>query len=105
MKKNITNNRKYRMALRGMRYNVEMALSKFTAIMAGKPDEYKTQDGSINYYPSDVLYNWRYHAIDSNGQIVNELTAEPSEVAGIICEGVWRMGDTPRKITIMFNDL
>lgn len=105
MKEFYTKNRKYRMALRDMRYNMEMALSKFTAIMVEKPDKYKTSDGSINYYPSDVLYNWRYHAIDINGQIVNEPSAEPSEVAGIICEGVWHMGDTPREITIMFKDL
>lgn len=84
-----------------MRYNVEMALSKFTAIMVEKPDEYKAQDGSINYYPSDVLYDWRYHCIDINGQNASK----PRDVAGIICEGVWHMGETPRKITIMFNDL
>ena len=105
MKKNITNNRKYRKALRDMQYNVEMALSKFTAIMVGQPDEYKTSDGGINYYPSDVLYDWRYYAIDINGQIVNEPTKVPGEVFGVICEGVWRKGDASQKITIMFNDL
>ena len=104
-KTNLTNNRKYRMELRDMHHNVAMALSKFAAIMVEKPDEYKTSDGGINYYPTDVLYNWRYYAINTNGQIVNELTAEPSEVAGIICEGVWHIGDTPRKMTIKFKDL
>ena len=88
-----------------MQYNVEMALSKFTAIMVGQPDEYKTSDGGINYYPSDVLYDWRYYAIDINGQIVNEPTKVPGEVFGVICEGDWRKGDASQKITIMFNDL
>ena len=105
MKKNITNNRKYRMALCDMQYNVKMALSKFTAIMVGQPDEYKTSDGGINYHPSDVLYDWRYYAIDINGQIVNEPTEVPGEVFGVICEGVWHMGDASLKITIMFNNL
>lgn len=105
MKTNVTNNRAYSKALRDMSYKKEMALSKFTAIMVEQPDEYKTSEGYILYYPSDELYDWRYYCIDINGQIVNEPTEEPREVAGIICEGVWHMGETPRKITIMFNDL
>lgn len=68
-----------------MRHNIEMALSKFTAIMVG--------------------HYWRCYTIDINWQIVNEPTKVPGEVFGVICEGVWHMGDTPRKITIMFNDL
>lgn len=105
MKKDITRYRKNQKALYNMRHNIEMALSKFTAIMVGQPNEYKTSKGEINYYPSDVLYYWRCYTIDIKGQIINEPTKVPEEVFGVICEGVWHMGDTPRKITIMFNDL
>ena len=34
-------------------YNIKLALSKFTAIMMGEPDNYKSKDGDKNYYPSD----------------------------------------------------
>ena len=88
-----------------MQYNIALALSKFTAIMVGKPDEYKTTDGCINYYPSDCLYNWRYSAINENGQIVNDPTEQPKEVAGIICKGNWYCNDEPQEITVMFKDL
>ena len=88
-----------------MKYNIAMALSKFTAIMVGKPDEYKTTDGCINYYPSDCLDDWRYSTIDENGQIVNDPIDQPEEVAGIICAGSHYCNDEPQEITVMFKDL
>ena len=97
--------REHRKDVSKMRYNIALALSKFTAIMVGKPDEYKTTDGCINYYPSDCLYDWRYSAINENGQIVNEPTEQPKDVAGIICKGNWYWNDEPQEITVMFKDL
>ena len=86
-------------------YNIKLALSKFTAIMVGKPDEYKTTTGNINYYPSDCLNYWSYSAIDKNGQIVNDPTKRPEAVAGIICKGNRRWNDEPQQITVMFKDI
>ena len=97
--------REHRRDVSKMQYTIAMALSKFTAIMVGKPDEYKTTDGCISYYPSDCLNNWRYSAINENGQIVNYPTEQPKEVAGIICNGNWYYNDEPREITVMFKDL
>ena len=88
-----------------MKYNIALALSKFTAIMVGKPDEYKSADGYINYYPSDCLNNWCYSPINENGQIVNDPTNHPEEVAGITCRGNWYWNDEPQEITVMFKDL
>ena len=97
--------REYRKELGKMKYNIALALSKFTAIMVGKPDEYKTSDGCINYYPSDCLDNWRYSTIDNNGEIINEPENSPSEVAGIICTGAHYCDDDPQVVKIMFKDL
>lgn len=88
-----------------MKYNIALALSKFTAIMVGKPDNYKSKDGLINYYPSDCLYDWRYSTIDENGQIVNDPTNQPEEVAGITCKGVRYWNDEPQEMTVMFKDI
>ena len=97
--------REHRKDVSKMRYNIALALSKFTAIMVGKPDEYKTTDGCINYYPSDCLNNWRYSTINANGEIINEPEDSPSEVAGIICTGAHYCNDAPQEIKIMFEDL
>ena len=86
-------------------YNIRLALSKFTAIMVGKPDEYKTTTGNINYYPSDCLNYWKYSTIDKGGQIVNDPTNQPEEVAGIICKGNRHGNDEPQQITVMFEDV
>ena len=97
--------RKRRKDVGKMKYNIALALSKFTAIMVGKPDEYKTPDGCINYYPSDCLDAWRYSTINENGQIVNDPTKQPEEVAGIICTGTHYWNDEPQEITVMFKDI
>ena len=97
--------RKRRKDVGKMKYNIALALSKFTAIMVGKPDEYKTPDGCINYYPSDCLDAWRYSTINENGQIVNYPTNQPEEVAGIICTGTHYWNDEPQEITVMFKDI
>ena len=81
------------------------SLSKFTAIMMGEPDKYKSTIGGINYYPSDCLDNWRYSTINESGQIVNDPTKQPEEVAGIICKGNRHGNDEPQEITVMFKDL
>lgn len=86
-------------------YNIKLALSKFTAIMVGKPDEYKTTNGGINYYPSDCLNNWRYSTIDENGQIIDYPMNHPEEVAGITCKGRRHWNDEPQEITVMFKDI
>ena len=88
-----------------MKYDIALALSKFTAIMVGKPDEYKTTDGCINYYPSDCLDDWRYSTINKDGQIVNDPTNQPEEVAGITCKGIRYCNDEPQEITVMFKDI
>ena len=104
MKKTITS-RKQRKERNILSYNIRLALSKFTAIMVGKPDEYKTTTGNINYYPSDCLNYWKYSTIDKNGQIVNNPTQQPEEVAGITCKGNRYGNDEPQEITVMFKDL
>lgn len=97
--------RKHQKDFGKMKYNIAMALSKFTAIMVGKPDEYKTTDGCINYYPSDILDYWQYSTINANGEIINEPENSPCEVAGIICTGAHYYNDAPQKITVMFKDI
>ena len=72
--KKTTTSRKQRKEQDILAYNISLALSKFTAIMVGKPDEYKTTDGCINYYPSDCLDDWRYSTINKDGQTVNDPT-------------------------------
>ena len=103
--KKTTTSRKQRKEQDILAYNISLALSKFTAIMMGEPDKYKTTTGGINYYPSDCLNNWRYSTIDENGQIVNDPTKEPDKVAGITCNGARYGNDEPQKITVMFEDL
>ena len=103
--KKTTSSRKERKGQDILAHNISMALSKFTAIMVGKPDEYKTTNGGINYYPSDCLNNWRYSTINENGQIVNDPNESTNEVAGIICEGQRHWKDEPQQITVMFKDL
>ena len=66
-----TTSRKQRKEQDILAHNISLALSKFTAIMMGEPDKYKTTNGGINYYPSDCLNYWKYSTIDKNGQIVN----------------------------------
>ena len=100
-----TTSRKQRKEQDILAYNISLALSKFTAIMVGKPDKYKTTTGGINYYPSDCLNNWRYSTINENGQIVNDPTKQPKEVAGIICKGARYWNDEPQEITVMFKDI
>lgn len=85
--------------------NISVALSKFTAIMMGNPDNYKTNEGYINYYPSDCLNNWKYSTINKDGQTVNDPTHHPEEVAGIICTGSHYCNDEPQQITVMFKDI
>lgn len=97
--------RKHQKDVGKMKYNIALALSKFTAIIVGKPDEYKTTDGYINYYPSDCLADWRYSTIDENGQIVNNPIDQPKDVAGITCKGIRYWNDEPQQITVMFKDL
>ena len=103
--KRTTSSRKQREEQDILAYNISLALSKFTAIMMGEPDKYKTKDGGINYYPSDCLNHWIYATIDKNGQIINDPTKRPEEVAGIICKGNRHGNDELQKITVMFGDL
>ena len=103
--KKTTSSRKQRKEQDILAYNINLALSKFTAILMGTPDDYKTTTGGINFYPSDCLNNWRYSVIDKNGQIVNSPAHQPKEVAGIICEGRRHWNDEPQQITVMFKDL
>ena len=97
--------RKHQKDVGKMKYNIALALSKFTAIMVGEPDKYKTTNGDINYYPSDCLENWRYSTIDNNGQIIDYPMNHPEEVAGITCNGARYWNDEPQEITVMFEDL
>lgn len=103
--KKTTTSRKQQKEQDILAYNISLALSKFTAIMMGAPDNYKTITGGINYYPSDCLNNWTYSVIDESGQIVNDTTKRPEEITGIICEGQRYWNDEPQQITIMFKDL
>ena len=97
--------REHRKNFGKMQYNIALALSKFTAIMMGEPDKYKSTYGCINYYPSDCLDDWKYSTIDKDGQIVNDPTKQPEDVAGIICNGNRYWNDEPQEITVMFKDL
>ena len=97
--------RKHQKDVGKMKYNIALALSKFTAVIIGKPDEYKSADGYINYYPSDILDYWQYSTINANGEIINEPDNKPSEVAGVICTGVHYCNDEPQEITVMFKDI
>ena len=103
--KKITTSRKQRKEQDILAYNISLALSKFTAIMMGEPDKYKTTTGGINYYPSDCLNYWKYSTIDKDGQIVNDPTNHPEEVAGITCKGARYWNDEPQEITVMFKDI
>ena len=103
--KKTTTSRKERKEQDILAYNIKLALSKFTAIMMGEPDKYKTTNGDINYYPSDCLNYWRYSTIDKDGQIVNDPTKQPEEVAGITCNGIRYCHDKPQEITVMFKDI
>ena len=102
---NTTSSRKQRKEQDILAYNIKLALSKFTAIMMGEPNKYKTTNGGINYYPSDCLNYWKYSTIDKNGQIVNDPTKQPEAVAGITCIGNRYHNDKPQQITVMFKDL
>ena len=97
--------RKHRKDVGKMKYNIALALSKFTAVLVGEPDNYKSKDGYINYYPSDCLSDWRYSTINKDGQIVNSPIDQPEEVAGIICTGAHYWNDEPQEITVMFKDI
>ena len=103
--KKTTTSRKERKEQDILAYNIKLALSKFTAIMMGEPDKYKTTNGDINYYPSDCLNYWRYSTIDKDGQIVNNPIDQPENVAGIICKGIRYCHDEPQEITVMFKDI
>ena len=103
--KKTTTSRKERKEPDILAYNIKLALSKFTAIMMGEPDKYKTTNGDINYYPSDCLNYWRYSTIDKNGQIVNNPIDQPENVAGITCKGIRYWNDEPQETTVMFKDI
>ena len=103
--KKTTTSRKERKEQDILAYNIKLALSKFTAIMMGEPDKYKTTNGDINYYPSDCLNYWRYSTIDKDGQIIDDPTKRPKEVAGITCNGISYCYDEPQEITVMFKDI
>ena len=103
--KKTTTSRKEREEKDILAYNIKLALSKFTAIMMGEPDKYKTTNGDINYYPSDCLNYWRYSTIDKDGQIVNDPTKRPEDVVGITCNGIRYCHDEPQEITVMFKDI
>ena len=103
--KKTTTSRKEREEQDILAYNIKLALSKFTAIMMGEPDKYKTTNGDINYYPSDCLNYWRYSTINKNGQIVNNPIDQPENVAGITCKGIRSCHDEPQEITVMFKDI
>ena len=89
---------------REMRSKVSLALSRFTAELLGRPDEYK-YNGGANFYPSDCLYDWGFRHIDKDGGIIENPRLDPLSVAGITCGGCVHMNDTPRVLTIWFKDL
>ena len=103
--KKTTTSQKQRKEQDILAHNISLALSKFTAIMMGEPDKYKTTNGGINYYPSDCLNNWRYSTINESGQIVNDPNESTNETVGIICEGQRYWNDKPQQITVMFKDI
>ena len=86
-------------------YNIRLALSKFTAILIGEPDNYKSKEGYINYYPSDCLSDWKWSMINKDGQKAKDTTKHPEEVAGIICKGRRHWNDETQEITVMFKDI
>lgn len=88
-----------------MECKVHLALSYFTAVLLGRPEEYKTQYGGANLYPSDVLYDWGFRHIDKDGAIIENPKETPLSVAGITCGGSVKMNDIPQVITIWFKDL
>ena len=100
-----TTRRKQLKELDILAHNISLSLSKFTAIMVGEPDKYKTTTGGINYYPSDCLDDWRHSTIDKDGQIIDYPTDQPENVAGIICKGRRHWNDEPQEITVMFKDI
>ena len=103
--KKTTTSRKQRKERDILSYNIKLALSKFTAIMMGEPDNYKTTNGGINYYPSDCLNDWTWSMINKDGQKAKDTTNHPEEVAGIICKGRRHWNDEPQEITVMFKDI
>ena len=103
--KKTTTSRKQRKEQDILAYNISLALSKFTAVLMGEPDKYKTTNGGINYYPSDCLNYWRYSTINKSGQIVTDPTKQPEEVAGIICKGNRHWNDEPQEVAVLFKDL
>ena len=103
--KKTTTSRKQRKERNILSYNIRLALSKFTAILMGEPDNYKSKDGYINYYPSDCLSDWKWSMINKDGQKAKDTTKQPEEVAGIICEGRRHWNDKPQQITVMFEDI
>ena len=102
--KKTTTSRKERKEQDILAYNISLALSKFTAIMMGEPDKYKTTNGEINYYPSDCLNYWRYSAINKDGHIVNDPTDQPENVAGITCKGARNWNEEPQQKTVLFEN-
>ena len=103
--KKTTTTRKQRKEQDILAYNISLALSKFTAILMGEPDNYKSKDGFINYYPSDCLSDWRYSTINKDGQMIDYPMNQPEEVAGITCKGIRYSKDEPQEITVMFKDI
>ena len=103
--KKTTTSRKEREEQDILAYNIKLALSKFTAIMMGEPDNYKSKDGYINYYPSDCLSDWKWSMINKDGQKAKNTTNHPEDVAGIICKGIRYWNDEPQEITVMFKDI
>lgn len=103
--KKTTTGRKQRKEQNILAYNISMALSKFTAIMMGEPDKYKTTNGCVNYYPSDCLNYWNYSVIDNNGNTIDNPANAPEKVAGIRCKGNIHWNDEPQQITVLFKDL
>ena len=102
--KKTTTSRKQRKEQDILAYNIKLALSKFTAILMGEPDNYKFKFG-INYYPSDCLSYWKYSTIDKDGQAVDHPTNHPEDVAGITCKGARYWNDEPQEITVIFKDI
>lgn len=103
--KKTTSSRKQLKERNILSYNIRLALSKFTAILMGEPDNYKSKDGYINYYPSDCLNDWTWSMINKDGQKAKDTTNHPEAVVGIICKGRRHWNDEPQQITVMFKDI
>lgn len=88
-----------------MKQTVRLALSRFTAELLGRPNDYKSHQGGANFYPSDCLYDWGYRHIDKDGRVIERPELAPLSVAGITCGGRVHMKDTPRVLTIWFKDI